>query len=180
MIRPSPLIAACLSLSLGGCQNLDSSDLLLGTVVIGAIGAAAYYGHKQEKKEARAREDHGGQIVAANGKCLDIAGGVRNGNRLQLWDCHDGDNQRFRLDGNAIRVGDKCLDVADGGRDAGAKVIAWDCHGGDNQQWRWERDRLISRSSKLCLDVAQRGSANGTSLILWQCHGGDNQRFRRK
>lgn len=58
-MRPSPLIAACLSLSLGGCQSLDSSDFLLGAVVIGAIGAAAYYDHKQEKKEARKREESG-------------------------------------------------------------------------------------------------------------------------
>nr|WP_247653918.1 lectin [Aeromonas dhakensis] len=179
-MRPSPLIAACLSLSLGGCQSLDSSDFLLGAVVIGAIGAAADYDNKQEKKEARKREESGGQLLAANGKCLDIAGGVRNGNQLQLWDCNGGENQRFRLDGKAVKVGGKCLDVAGGDRDTGARVIAWDCHGGSNQQWRWERDRLVSRSSHLCLDVSKDGSANGTPLILWQCHGGDNQRFRRK
>ena len=79
-----------------------------------------------------------------------------------------------------MKVGGKCLDVAGGDRDTGARVIAWDCHGGSNQQWRWERDRLVSRSSHLCLDVFKDGSANGTPLILWQCHGGDNQRFRRK
>ncbi|WP_227002138.1 RICIN domain-containing protein [Aeromonas schubertii] len=178
MKRPSPLIAACLSLSLGGCQSLDGNDLLLGAVVIGAIGAAAYYDHKQEKKERRNREEKGGQLLASSGKCLDIAGGIRNGNRLQLWDCHGGDNQRFRLDGDWVRIGDKCLDVSGNDRDPGARVIAWDCHGGSNQQWRWERGRLVSRSSGLCLDVERGRSESGTPVLLWTCHGGDNQRFR--
>ncbi|MFR9720392.1 RICIN domain-containing protein [Aeromonas diversa] len=177
MKRPSPLIAACLSLSLGGCQSLDASDLLLGAVVVGAIGAAVYYDQKQEKKDRREREK-GGSIVASNGKCLDITGGVRQGNRLQLWECHGGENQRFRLDGERVRVGDKCLDVAGDRREPGARVVAWECHDGSNQQWRRERDRLISRSSGLCLDVAQGRNDNGTPLILWQCHGRDNQRFR--
>jgi hypothetical protein len=39
-----------------------------------------------------------GRIVGIGGKCLDVAGGNSDdGTEVLLWDCHGGDNQRWRI-----------------------------------------------------------------------------------
>jgi len=126
-----------------------------------------------------------------SGKCLDVAGiGRNNGDNVHQWECHGGDNQKWRF---MLRGGDfhtlvalhsgKCLDVAGAGRRNGDNVQQWECHGGDNQIWRVvpEGDgyyRLIARHSGLCLDVAGIGRNNGDNVHQWECHGGDNQKWR--
>ncbi|PLS67685.1 MAG: hypothetical protein CV045_12210 [Cyanobacteria bacterium M5B4] len=135
-----------------------------------------------------------------SGKCLDIAGWKKdNGAFLTQWDCHNGDNQKFR----AVEAGDelqaswrdrlsnrfwlvakhsgKCLDVSGGSKANGAPIVQWTCHGGNNQVWEqdgWSNDQLKSVHSKKCLDVAGASRSNGAWAIQYDCNfNTKNQNF---
>ncbi len=125
-----------------------------------------------------------------SGKCLDVAGvETRNGANVQQWQCHDGNNQkwRFTLKGDGYYVltalhSGKCLDVASAGGNNGDNVQQWDCHNGKNQTWKITADgggnyRLTAAHSGKCLDVAGIGTGDGTNIHQWECHGGDNQKW---
>jgi hypothetical protein len=78
------------------------------------------------------------QILADDGKCLDVVGGnPQSGTSIQLWPCNGGPNQSwtFAGDGTIRGLGGKCLDVANGDASDGTRIILWDCHGGANQKW---------------------------------------------
>lgn len=175
------LIAGVTAIAVSGCSNLKTEDVLIGTAVIGAVAAAGYYANKQDKKQKAQEEDkkrqQGQTIVASNGRCWDLAGGRREGAQLQLWDCHGGDNQRFRYDNGQLKSGDLCLDVEGGNGNNGSRVIAYRCHGGRNQQWSLGGDQVRTRLNNRCVDVEGGRGNNGTRLIVWDCHGGANQRF---
>ncbi len=82
------------------------------------------------------------RIFDYTGMCLDADStqpGV-NGAKVQLWECHNGKNQNWVLDGSRIRSAGypgMCLD-ADSTRPGvnGAKVQLWECHNGKNQNFR--------------------------------------------
>ncbi|MDR7273873.1 RICIN domain-containing protein [Catenuloplanes atrovinosus] len=121
-----------------------------------------------------------------NDKCLDADKSmlVKAGTRLQLWDCHDGDNQLWYADGDAIRnkASGRCLD-ADTQTAAmnGTRVRLWNCSGSTQQQWRMER---MENGNTMIRNVATgRGLdadrnvlfQNGTEVQLWEdWNGADN------
>ncbi|MFI1106308.1 non-reducing end alpha-L-arabinofuranosidase family hydrolase, partial [Streptomyces melanogenes] len=117
----------------------------------------------------------------ASGRCLDVAGASRtDGASLQIWDCHDGVNQRWTsTDSNQLTVYDnKCLDVPGHATSAGTRVQIWTCSGGANQQWRVNADgTVVGLESGLCLDVSGAGTANGTAVQIWTCNGSSNQKW---
>jgi hypothetical protein len=117
-------------------------------------------------------------------KCLDVAGwGTTNGSNVHSWECHGGDNQKWRLlpNGTIQSVhSNKCLDVAGWGTANGTNVMLWDCHGGQNQQWRvLPNGALQSLHSNKCLDVGGASTANGANVHIWDCHGGANNMWAR-
>jgi len=128
-----------------------------------------------------------------SGKCLDVAGaGLNNGANVQQWDCHNGNNQKWRLDSKgggfytlkALHSG-KCLDVAGASGKSGANVQQWDCHGKDNQTWQLTYGgdgyfRLTARHSGKCLDVAGASGKSGANVLQWDCHNGNNQKWEIK
>ncbi len=129
-------------------------------------------------------------IVAPIGKCVDVVdGGKGDGDAVQQWSCHGGDNQLWRFTpGDAghyvivSRNSGKCLDVHGGDRGDGARVQQWSCNGGANQQWRSEPDdggyhRLVNRNSGKCLDVYGGDHGDGARIVQWSCNGGSNQQF---
>lgn len=113
----------------------------------------------------------------ASGRCVDVPNSsTADGTQLQLWDCHNGTNQRWTLtSAQELQVlGNKCLDAAGTGN--GARVQLYSCWGGDNQKWRVNSDgSIVGVQSGLCLDAA--GTGNGSRLQLYSCHGGTNQRW---
>lgn len=123
-----------------------------------------------------------------SGKCLDVDGwGMHNGAKITQWNCHGGNNQRFRiLDGGngywmlqSVHSG-KCIDVSDVSTREGAIVHQWDCVNGDNQKVNPANHggnlyQFGFKHSGICLDV-QNGN-NGSTVYQWGCHGNDNQRF---
>lgn len=112
-------------------------------------------------------------------KCLDVADGhVKNGARLQIWDCHAGAvNQQFLLLGKTIRWAahpEYCVDIHDHGNFNGNKVQLWKCSPWNTDQHfevpetgagplRW------SNHPHMCLDVRDHQTANGAAMQIWSC-----------
>ncbi|MGQ5524459.1 lectin [Chitinimonas sp. PSY-7] len=177
------LIAGVVSLSLAGCgstntrytntqDDRNSNGVLIGAAAV-ATAAAGYYAYKKDRKNKKG----GDMVVGDGGRCLDIGGGLREGAALQLWDCHGGENQRFRYEDGQLKTGDFCLDIAGGNYGNGTPVIAYRCTGGQNQQWRFSGQQIYSSLNNRCLDVEGRQTGNGARLVMWDCHNGSNQRF---
>jgi hypothetical protein len=120
--------------------------------------------------------------------CVDIPDNGRplqNQDIVQIFQCHGGSNQQFRLfsDGT-FRLGSTnfCLDVPNFGRPPQAHDLLqiYQCNGGTNQQFDILGDGSIrSRWGGLCLDIPDNGRPpqNWDRPQLYQCHGGINQKF---
>jgi len=74
-------------------------------------------------------------------KCIDVDmanGRYDSGDRVHLWDCHGGNNQKFvvRSDGTIRPKFNQnyCLD-ASAGISYGSRIHLWQCHGGQNQRF---------------------------------------------
>ncbi len=120
------------------------------------------------------------------GRCLDAPPDTanNNGGRVILWDCHNGNFQRWKYEnGKLINSSGKCLDVvAPELHKNGGHVQLWDCNGGPTQQWQFENGRLRSAGGK-CLDIPAPNpnwNVNGASLQIWDCLNSDNQKFEHK
>lgn len=121
----------------------------------------------------------GGQpIRGQNGLCLDVSGGLKAGNELIVFRCAGTDNQQFNSGRNGeMRVGNLCLDVANGNRSDGARVIAWECRGQPNQSWSWSRGEIRSNLTGKCLDIEGGRARSGQAVVMWPCSGAPNQRW---
>jgi hypothetical protein len=74
-------------------------------------------------------------------KCLDVNyGDTANGTKVQIWDCGNGNNQKWNFNDDGTITTDlddyKCLDVV------GSEVKIWDCDGSESQQWKQVTDRV--------------------------------------
>lgn len=120
----------------------------------------------------------GSPIRDSHGLCVDVSGwDSSDGTKIQLWDCHGGDNQKWSLvDGALVGYGGKCLDVQSGNTANGTPVQLWTCNGTDAQQWHFDGGRLIGKGGK-CLDVPAFHHDDGQALEIWDCNGGENQLF---
>ncbi|MCP3960896.1 MAG: ricin-type beta-trefoil lectin domain protein [bacterium] len=128
-------------------------------------------------------------LVGGAGKCLDIeAADVADGTPVNLFRCHGGDNQHWRIDltSSAQRVrgiGDKCL-VPGPELDSGYTRLAVGECGGTGELWRLltagvsKPSALLHVETGLCLDVEASASVDGTPAILFECQGGANQMWR--
>jgi subtilisin family serine protease len=117
-----------------------------------------------------------------NGKCIDVpAANFADGQRLSVWDCHGGTNQRWEFTGGALRTqNNKCMDVAWGSHDNGAAIQLVTCSGNGAQQFVLNQaGDLVNPQSNKCVDIAGWNGANGALLHLWQCAGGANQKWHR-
>lgn len=125
-----------------------------------------------------------------SGKCLDVGGwGKHNGAPIVQWNCHGGDNQRFRIydAGNGYwylqaKHSGKCVDVSGVSTAYGAPIHQWDCHGGGNQKIKaankgGNQYHMAFQHSGICMDIDGWSQNGGARLIQWGCHSGDNQRF---
>jgi hypothetical protein len=134
----------------GGAGSIGNGSDLSGT---DERGLWAMYGTQTDDVE----------IVWGTGKCWDVAwGSAANQAQLQVFNCHDGANQRWTIQPNGDgtveirnKNSNKCLDYPVGG---GGYLQQFDCHGGTNQRWRLYRQgdlmsiRRASNTSQ-CIDV---------------------------
>jgi poly(3-hydroxybutyrate) depolymerase len=119
----------------------------------------------------------GQQIVGTgSGRCVDITGfNTNDGNRLQLYDCTGGWNQRWSYTNNTLvnPQSGKCVNVAGGGTGNGTAVNLSTCNGSGAQRWQLQSNgNLVNTQSGRCLDAVGRATANGTLLQIYDCVAG--------
>ncbi|GAA2589784.1 hypothetical protein GCM10010435_80560 [Winogradskya consettensis] len=123
------------------------------------------------------------QIISDwNGKCVDVPNGEYSDRiRLGVWDCWNAQGQRFTFAPDAtIRIGGKCVDVADGSTADGGWVQLYTCNGTGAQQWRFTSGGdIVNTASNKCLDIGGWNPANGAPLNIWTCNGFANQKWHR-
>jgi streptogrisin C len=122
------------------------------------------------------------RLIGYGGRCVDIPGGnSANEQFLNMWDCHDGDNQKWTFAGDGtVRALGKCMDVAWGSHDNGAVIQLMNCNGNTAQQFVLTgAGDLVNPSANKCVDVKDWNANNGARLQLWDCTGGANQKWRR-
>jgi hypothetical protein len=125
-----------------------------------------------------------------SGLCLDASGAnIANGTPIILWNCHGGNNQKWKFDG----VGDgywkisvaggnnyKVIDIAGKSNDNGAKAILWEDLAGDNQKFYIHPNgtmQLKVRHSQKCLDVNNNDAFAGQKIQQWDCNDSDAQKW---
>ena len=79
--------------------------------------------------------------------------------------------------GGELRVGGKCLDIADRSNSNGARLIAWPCNGGSNQRWYPSGSQIRSHFNGKCLDVGSPRPRPETQVVVWDCNRGAGQRW---
>jgi hypothetical protein len=117
-----------------------------------------------------------------NNKCVDVPNwNFNDGQRLIVWDCTGGTNQRWQWVGGTLRTeNNKCVDVAWGATNDGAPVQIATCSGNAAQQWVLNANGdLVNPQSNKCLDIAEWNPNNDAVLHIWTCVGGANQKWRR-
>ncbi|MFD9488678.1 RICIN domain-containing protein [Streptomyces sp. NPDC059991] len=126
------------------------------------------------------------KVVAAPGKCLDVAGGGKdNGTPVQIWTCNNDPAQDWRLytDDSGLHVmnvgSGRCLDVDHANSADGTKIQIWGCNQAPSQTW--EADVRATTSLKntgtgKCLDL--HTFTNSQDAFLYTCNGTDAQKFK--
>lgn len=119
----------------------------------------------------------GQQLVGTgSGRCVDITGfNTNDGNRLQLYDCTGGWNQKWSYANNTFvnPQSGKCLNVSGGATTNGTAVNLWACNGTGAQRWQLQSNgNVVNTQSGRCLDAANRGTSNGTLLQIYDCVAG--------
>lgn len=124
-----------------------------------------------------------------SGKCLDVKDhSLLSGGRLQQWDCHGGDNQKFIATVTyksgwiltPVESGIRLI-IAGNSLDNGAKLVQEDYAEGNNGFFFVRPDAqagsfiITANHSGKCLDVTKVSRRNGASIQQWDCHGGLNQ-----
>jgi hypothetical protein len=125
-----------------------------------------------------------------SGRCLDVAGaGTADGTDVQLWDCHKGGAQQFKLEDQGsgyFRIrntnSNKCLEVSGSSTANGGQIKIWTCGTGANQKFRvteaYGQAVLQAQNSNLFVEADGWGTANGTNVQQWSATAGANQQWR--
>ena len=125
----------------------------------------------------------GGTIVSNwHNKCVDVPNGNYNdGQRLIVWNCTGGTNQRWESVNGTLRTqNNKCMDVAWGSTADGAPIQIANCSGNPAQQFVLSAaGDLVNPQANKCVDIAGWNPENDAVLHLWTCTGGANQKWRR-
>ncbi|WP_273543945.1 protein kinase domain-containing protein [Micromonospora fiedleri] len=114
-------------------------------------------------------------VSVASGRCLDVGDPDSAATlHVRIMDCADSRDrsQRWsvRTDGS-MRMGSRCLDVANASTADGAVIQLTACNGGAAQRFTLNGDRqLVNALSGKCLDVTDWGTENGTPVQQWTCN----------
>jgi len=122
-------------------------------------------------------------------KCVDVDlanGRYDNGDRVHLWDCHGGNNQKFIVQSDGtIRpkfAQHMCLD-ASAGVAFGSRIHLWQCHGGQNQKFNageydFDGQRFYLRIYASATGVVNNGLQSGHALTaVWRTQRGLTNTF---
>jgi hypothetical protein len=116
-------------------------------------------------------------------KCMDVEGiSKADFARVHVWDCWNGNNQKWSMDDKMRMVSDnsgKCLDLNYGNTNNGTTLIQYACHDGPNMKWIYDnkkRLRSLKDTSK-CITVDDSKYANGSKLVIRDCTDDNNQKW---
>ena len=122
-------------------------------------------------------------------KCVDVDlanGRYDKGDRVHLWDCHGGNNQKFIVQSDGtIRpkfAQHMCLD-ASAGVTFGSRIHLWQCHGGQNQRFNAGEYDFDGQRFYLRIYSKNTGSIVGTGFIghslvsVWRTGKGTTNTF---
>jgi len=122
------------------------------------------------------------QLVNRNsGRCVDVNNSA-SGTQLTLWDCNDGQNQKWNVPKVAVGavangVAGKCLDDDHASTQNGTHIQIWSCNGSDAQKVTLPGDGTLQVLGR-CVDTSG-ASADGTKVVLWECiPGNGNQQWK--
>ena len=128
-----------------------------------------------------------GLTTSGKNLCLDLnRGSTTNGNRLILWECNGGANQRWTQDSagyiRSMINTKKCIVTNGASLSAGTFFMIWDCI--DNfpgmQYLRYTDSSLRARNDRnKCIDVNGNTGPLGAEVLLYDCHGRANQQWTR-
>ncbi|OXA40513.1 Endo-1,4-beta-xylanase A [Folsomia candida] len=91
-------------------------------------------------------------------KCADIyQGSSSDGIKLEIWECNDGDNQKFSLGFTGLT------------NVVGPILPGALCFGGPCQKSPRPLFQIVGKLSKKCLDVANLGTGDNTDVIQYDC-----------
>jgi hypothetical protein len=126
----------------------------------------------------------GGNAIISNwhNKCIDVPNwNFNDGQRLIVWNCTGGTNQRWEFVNGTLRTqNNKCMDVAWGGTADGTPIQIATCSGNPAQQFVLSgAGDLVNPQANKCVDIAEMNPNNDAVLHLWTCVGGVNQKWRR-
>ncbi|MFC0844710.1 RICIN domain-containing protein [Streptomyces noboritoensis] len=126
------------------------------------------------------------KVVAAPGKCLDVAGGGKdNGTPVQIWNCNNDPAQDWRLytDDSGLHLmnvgSGRCLDVDHANSANGTKIQIWGCNQASSQTWEADvraTTSLRNTGTGKCLDL--HTFTNSQDAFLYTCNGTDAQKFK--
>jgi len=112
--------------------------------------------------------------------CLDLDVHSKN---IIVWECHDGDNQKWAWDGGRLRSkGNSNLCVTMGGRN-GESVKASECGGSADQAIKRGKDETMKTSTECTVDGEVKrccldwDNDDPHEVLAWGCHGRVNQKW---
>ncbi|WP_410812772.1 beta-1,3-glucanase family protein [Micromonospora sp. 067-2] len=125
-----------------------------------------------------------GSAIISNwhNKCIDVPNwNFNDGQRLIVWNCTGGTNQRWEFVNGTLRTeNNKCMDVAWGSTADGAAIQIANCSGNAAQQFVLSgAGDLVNPQANKCVDIKDWNPNNDAVLQLWTCGGGANQKWRR-
>lgn len=124
-----------------------------------------------------------GSIISNwHNKCVDVPNwNFADGQRLIVWDCTGGTNQKWEFTGGTVRTqNNMCMDVAWGSTANGAPIQIARCSGNPAQQFVLSgAGDLVNPQANKCVDIADWNPNNDAVLQLWECAGTANQKWRR-
>lgn len=132
---------------------------------------------KKRSLDYRSLQNEGGKCLEVNIEDL-----VKNGGRIQVWECNGSIQQRWKFDevGRLVNEGGKCLDAhlpdlkTDGG-----KVQTWDCVDVVQQKWTLSENGALVNGGGKCLDVnLPEFKTDGGKVQLWECVDVVQQRWK--
>ncbi|MFF4010641.1 polymorphic toxin-type HINT domain-containing protein [Streptomyces sp. NPDC001717] len=113
-------------------------------------------------------------VLGLSGKCMDVdQGSNADGTAIQLFPCHEGRSQQWRLTGDTVRAMDKCLTAQNG------KAVLAACNAGPEQKFVYRNadKTLYNAAANGCVDVPNGNAADGTDLLIYTCNNGTNQQW---